>query len=193
MGSVSDMGILELLLAAASLALGLVVLRRQWLQKSRRSTAATMAGWALICAGFWLFAQAWGAESGLAYGLLAFSLIAYAVVAVSTTFRSARTREPRAALDPEERRTSWARGSAKAFLAIVLAGITSIGLGLAFAVAAPLSEQDRIVIGGIFVPVLWGAGMAWTLCDAKLLRATIVLVCLSAFGYGVAFMPKVLG
>ena len=48
------------------------------------------------------------------------------------------------------------------------------------------------MLGGILVPVLWGAGMAWTLSDAKLLRATIVLVSLSIVSYGIAFLPKVL-
>ena len=55
----------------------------------------------------------------------------------------------------------------------------------------PLAPQDRIVIGGLLVPILWGAGMAWTLSDARLVRATIVLLTISALGYGIAFLPKV--
>ena len=39
-----------------------------------------------------------------------------------------------------------------------------------------MATHDRIVIGGILVPVLWGGGMAWTLSDAKLLRATLLLL-----------------
>lgn len=192
MGSTLAIDVLDLLVAAAPLLLGLMLLRRQWARKAGRPGLSTAAGWAAIGAGLWLFARRWGAETGLAYGLLAGSLVAYGVVAASASVRKAPTREARVALELEERRTSWGRGIAKAFLAIVLSGIASIGLGLAFAVAAPLGEQDRIVIGGIFVPILWGAGMAWTLCDAKLVRATVVLAGLSAIGYGVAFLPKVL-
>jgi hypothetical protein len=32
--------------------------------------------------------------------------------------------------------------------------------------------------------------MAWTLSDAKLFRATVVLGSISALGYGIAFLPK---
>jgi hypothetical protein len=49
---------------------------------------------------------------------------------------------------------------------------------------------DRIVIGGLLVPMLWGAGMAWTLSDAKLVRATLLLAVISAAAYAAAFLPK---
>jgi hypothetical protein len=53
-----------------------------------------------------------------------------------------------------------------------------------------MGAHDRIVVGGLLVPILWGAGMAWTLSDAKLLRATLVLGSVSVIGYGIAFLPK---
>ncbi len=94
------------------------------------------------------------------------------------------------AAEPEERPTNWRRAIAKALLAIVLAGVAAFGVGEAFAVAMPIAAPDRIVIGGLLVPVLWGAGMAWTLADAKLLRATIALSIIAAASYTVAFLPK---
>ena len=94
------------------------------------------------------------------------------------------------ALEPEERPTNWRRGAAKALLAIVLSGVASIGIGVAFALYMPMATHDRIVIGGILVPVLWGGGMAWTLSDAKLLRATLLLLAISAACYAMAFLPK---
>ena len=39
---------------------------------------------------------------------------------------------------------------------------------------------------------LWGAGMAWTLADAKTVRASILLTCVSAISYAIAFVPKML-
>jgi hypothetical protein len=56
----------------------------------------------------------------------------------------------------------------------------------------PMATHDRMVVGGLLVPILWGAGMAWTLSDAKLVRATLVLGSISVLGYGIAFLPKVL-
>jgi hypothetical protein len=54
-----------------------------------------------------------------------------------------------------------------------------------------MPPADRAVIGGLIVPILWGGGMAWTLCDPRLVRATIILLSVSALGYGIAFLPKV--
>lgn len=173
------------------LASGVIALRRRWSRARGAGPYFVALGWGLVVAGIAAFVLGWGGEVGTAYALLALGLVAYGVVAAGMQFRTARNREPRSkALEPEDRRTNWARGTAKAFLAIVLAGVTSIGLGVAFAVAMPLGAHDRIVIGGVLVPLLWGGGMAWTLCDSKLLRATAVLLCASAFGYGVAFLPK---
>jgi hypothetical protein len=54
----------------------------------------------------------------------------------------------------------------------------------------PIAAHDRMVVGGILVPLLWGGGMAWTLSDAKLLRATLLLLAISAVCYAMAFLPK---
>lgn len=180
-------------MGAALLTAGIALLGASWRKRRGFKAHLLMGGWLLIMAGLVLFALAWGAEVGTAYGLLAFSLAAYGIVTAGIELRQAQARAPReAALEPEERPTNWPRGVAKSLLAIALAGIASIGLGVAFAVAMPMAVHGRIVIGGLLVPILWGAGMAWTLSDARLLRATIVLVTASAAGYGIAFLPKVL-
>lgn len=157
------------------------------------SIIAMLGGWLAVAAGFAVFSESWGAERGVTFALIALSLVGYAAVVATAELRTARVRQSgELALEPEQRPTNWSRGIAKSLLAIVLAGIASIGIGVAFAVAMPLAPQDRIVIGGLLVPILWGGGMAWTLCDARLVRATIVLLAVSAIGYGIAFLPKAL-
>lgn len=131
-------------------------------------------------------------ETATAYTLLILSLVAYATIAVGAELRSRTARLPSVALEPEQRRTNWPRAIAKSLLAIVLAGIAAIGIGVAFAVAMPLGTHDRIIIGGLLVPVLWGGGMAWTLADAKLLRATLILAAVSLTTYAIAFLPKLI-
>lgn len=174
-------------------ALGVYGLYRSWQRRSGFKAHLQLGGWLAIIAGFVLFSRVWGAEVGIAYGALALSLCAYVIIALGIELRSTPARAPReVALEPEERATSWRRGTAKSLLAIVLAGIASIGVGVAIAVAVPMAPYDRIMLGGILVPVLWGGGMAWTLSDAKLLRATIVLLAVSAVSYGIAFLPKVI-
>jgi hypothetical protein len=159
---------------------GLAFLRWRWLQRSSR--LLTLAGWLLVGAGFYGYIYSWGDEAGTAYALLAFSAVAFLVVWYGLERRVARVRPGReVALEPEDRPTNWPRAIAKSFLALVLA-----------AIHMPLVPTDRIVIGGILVPLLWGAGMAWTLSDAKLVRATLLLAVISAAAYAAAFLPKML-
>jgi hypothetical protein len=170
---------------------GVVLLRRRWLLRGASGVGYLIGGWLAVLAGFYVFAEARGAELGTTYALGALSLAAYAVIGATYERRESKRREPREVpYDPEERPTNWRRGTGKAMLAIVLAGVASIGIGVAFAVQAPLPPQDRAVIGGLLVPILWGGGMAWTLCDPRLVRATIILLTVSAIGYGIAFLPK---
>jgi hypothetical protein len=185
-------GIGALAAALVLLPVGIVLVRLAWRQRSGRWRMP--AGWLLIAAGLAAWIKTLGAELGTAYWLLAFSAVAFAVIAANLELRSAPARAGReVALEPEERPTNWRRAIAKSFLAFVLAGVAAIGIGVAFAVSMPLATTDRIVIGGLMVPVLWGAGMAWTLSDAKVLRATLLLTLISALAYGIAFLPKVMG
>lgn len=174
------------------LVVGTLLLRRSWLGRRPRNIPYLIAGWLIIVAAFWAFFRAWDVEVGTAYALIALALIAYMIICIGMEVRTQKAAKPRElALEPEERATYWPRAIAKALLSIVMAGIAAIGVGVAFAVAMPLATHDRVIIGGLLVPILWGAGMAWTLSDAKLLRAALVLGSISALGYGIAFLPKV--
>ena len=188
-----DTATVALVTAAGTLLIcgGIALLRASWLGKRPGNLLYQIGGWLLIAAGFAAFDYAWDAEVGTAYGLIALSLAAYAVIFIGLENRAHKAQKPReVALEPEERPTNWRRAIAKALLSIVLAGIAAIGVGVAFAIAMPMQAHDRIVVGGLLVPILWGAGMAWTLSDGKLLRATLVLGSISALGYGIAFLPK---
>lgn len=176
---------------AVLLIVGILSLRRSWLGRRQRNLPYLFAGWLAIAVGIGAFCRAWGAEVGTAYALLALSLIAFLAIALGLEDRSHRRVKVReAAPEPEERAGNWRRATVKALLSIVLAGVAAIGIGVAFAVSMPMEAHDRIVIGGLLVPVLWGGGMAWTLADAKLLRATVLLLLISALSYGIAFLPK---
>jgi hypothetical protein len=173
------------------LAAGIVLLRKRWLARRQHGLPYLFTGWLTVAAGFGLLARVWGAELGTVYAFGAFSVIAYALIFSTLERRDAKRRERETSLDPEERPSNWRRGIGKALLAIVLAGVAAVGVGVAIAIYLPFPPSDRAVIGGLMVPILWGAGMAWTLCDPRLVRATIILLTVSALGYGVAFLPKV--
>jgi hypothetical protein len=188
-----DQTILLSIAGGLLLTAGVVMLRKRWLKKRSGGVDYLAGGWLAVLAGFFAFSHAWGAEMGTTYAIGALSLAAYGIVGATHERRTNKQRGPReSAFDPEERATNWRRGVAKSLLAIVLSGIAAIGLGVALAIYLPMPPADRAVIGGLLVPILWGAGMAWTLCDPRLVRATIILLSVSALGYGIAFLPKVL-
>ncbi|MFD0986487.1 hypothetical protein [Methyloligella solikamskensis] len=172
------------------LAAGIFSLRWAWLQKRGEGRLFVLAGWLAIVASFFLFAHVFGGERGIAFALIVFSLAGLIAVGATVQLRKRRGEPRDRAMEPEERRTNWLRAIGKSLLAVVLAGAAAIGVGVAFAVAMPMPPSDRMVIGGLMVPVLWGAGMAWTLADAKLLRATAILLVICAVGYGIAFLPS---
>lgn len=179
--------------AGLLLVAGVIMLRKRWLARRRSGLAYLIGGWLALVGSVPILSNAWGAELGTTYMLIALSLAAYLVIGLTLERRVSKQRAAReATVDPEERPSNWGCGTGKALLAIVLAGIASVGLGVAAAIHLPLPPQDRAVIGGLLVPILWGGGMAWTLCDPRLLRATVILLTISALGYGVAFLPKVL-
>lgn len=182
-----------LLASVIAIAVGVWLLRFSWINRPNRSWVWPTAGWLAILAGVFIYASSTSAEIGIVYGLLILAVVAYGAIAATVEFRGHKVRAALpAALEPEDRPTNWRRAIAKSLLAIVLAGIAAIGVGVAFAVAMPLAVHDRVIIGGILVPVLWGGGMAWTLADSKLLRATVLLLLISAAGYAIAFAPKLL-
>ncbi len=184
---------LTILSALIVMSIGLALLRASWLSRRKPHLPFLIGGWLFIVVSFFILGRELSGEFVVAYGLLALAVLAYAAVALTVEVRGKRASVGvSVALEPEVRRTDWKRATAKSMLAIVLAGIAAIGIGVAFAVAMPMEVQDRIVIGGVLVPALWGGGMAWTLADAKLLRATIILLSVSAVSYAVAFLPKIL-
>lgn len=171
---------------------GVIMLRKRWLARRSSGLGYLIGGWLAVLAGFAVLAHAWGTEMGTTYALGALSVAAYALIGMTHERRISKQRGPReSAFDPEERPTNWRRGVAKSLLAIVLSGVAAIGVGVAIAIYLPMPPADRAVIGGLIVPILWGGGMAWTLCDPRLVRATIILLSVSALGYGIAFLPKV--
>mgnify|MGYP001019983773 CR=1 FL=1 len=175
------------------MAAGIAIVRHRWLSRGARGVGLLAGGWIIVLAAFAVLGAAWGAEMGTTYAIGLLSLIAYTLIAVTYERRSAKIRNEReTANDPAVRSGNWKRGIVKSLLAVVLAGVAAIGIGVALAVALPLPPQDRAVIGGLMVPILWGGGMAWALSDPRLVRATLILLVISAAGYGIAFLPKVL-
>lgn len=170
----------EVLAAAALIAASLVaaiVLWRAWDSKAGFGRAALiLAGWAIAAVAIWLAVAPYGATRGPFIALTLISIGPLLVVIFNIERRNARSKAPREiALEPSDRPSRAWRGWLRGLLAGPLGGITAMGVGLAWATFVPGDPQTRIVIGGCLVPILWAGGMAWTLSDDKILRATAVL------------------
>jgi len=152
------------------------VLRAAWAKRDGPRGGYIVLAWALFAAGVVVAAWAFNAVRGpfIAASLLSAGALTYVVS--NLQWREARVRAPREiALEPSDRPSRAWRGWLRGVLAGPLGGVAAMGVGLAIAVFSPGDQQTRIVTGGLFVPILWAGGMAWTLSDDKILRATAVL------------------
>lgn len=164
-----------LLLVAAVAAV--LLLRQAWRERGPRRPWLIVAGWVAVTATIigsgWLLGAARGPFAALA--LIPFA--ALALIAAGVQIRDPNKRPPRElALEPSDRASKAWRGWLRWSLAGPIGGIAAMGVGLAYTVWMPGEPQTRMVIGGLLVPFLWAGGMAWTLADNKILRATAVLV-----------------
>lgn len=166
--------------SALVLAIGLgaaLTLRRAWRSRDARRPWLILAGWALIGAAIAAAAVTLGAARGpfIAFALVPFAVLA--LIAATIQVRDPKKRAPRElALEPSDRPSKAWRGWLRGLLAGPLGGVAAMGVGLAYTVWTPGEPQTRMVVGGLLVPLLWAGGMAWTLSDNKILRATAVLV-----------------
>lgn len=181
-------------LALSPLALvAALLLRQAWRRNAPPRPWLIAGGWTLLAATLGASGILLGGARGPAIVLALGSIAALALVASGVELRNAKRKVPRElALEPSERRRIAWRGWLRGFLAGPLAGIAALGCGLAVAICAPGAIQSRMVIGGLMVPFLWAGGMAWTLSDDKILRATAVLTGVSVVTLGAAFLKGAL-
>ena len=168
--------LLPSLLIAVAAGAGAWLLRRSW-QGKQRQTGFVLGGWLLIAAATILPAWALGPARGPFVALAIVPLAALAIVAANYSVRQAKARAAREILAPEpsDRATTKGRETLRWLLAGPIGMIAAMGVGIAYAALVPGEQQTRLVVGGLIVPVAWGACMAWTLADNRILRATAVL------------------
>ncbi len=170
------------LLIIAATGAGVWMLLRSWRGK-QSDRRLVWSGWLLIAASLVWPAMLLGPARGPFIALALVSTVALGIVGSNYTIRQARVRAGRESLAPEpsDRATTKGRETLRWLLAGPIGMIAAMGVGIAYAALVPGEQQTRLVVGGLIVPVAWGACMAWTLADNRIVRATAVLV-------GVAFV-----
>ncbi len=177
-----------LVVLAAILAAGAaLMLRLAWKRREnpRDQLALTLLGWltALACAV--TSSLAIGAETGVVVALILFGIAGLVIAFANARWRNVRLPRDDIALAPSQRGARIWRGVFRFMLAGPISGAAAIGVALAFTLKAPLGEVDKLILGGSLVPLLWGAGMAWTLADDRILRAAAALLATGAAGFAI--------
>lgn len=177
------------ILIAVAAGAGVWLLRRSWRSKASQK-GFVLGGWALIVASLIWPAWALGPARGPFIALALVSTVALGVVAANYTVRQAKARVARESLAPEpsDRPTTRWRETLRWLLAGPIGMVAAMGVGIAYAALVPGEQQTRLVVGGLIVPVVWGACMAWTLADNRIIRATAVLVGVALVSFTAAIL-----
>lgn len=165
---------------------GLLLAWRSWSTHHRVLFAGACALWAASTA---LWIVAFQAEIGIALALETGALLAFAFILSRVERRAARTM-PERHVDvlPAPRRIPVR--IARSLIAGPLALVTTIGITVAIAVAAPLDEQTRLILAGLLAPSLWACLIIATITVRRLWRYAGVMTLVGAAGFAIALLPK---
>lgn len=176
------------LLSAALAGVSAYALRRAWRLRGRQNEQVLWAsvGWVAAVAACVACSMALGVEQGVVIALVLVGLAGLAFAIANAQWREARPPKDDIALEPSLRGARIWRGGFRFLLAGPISGVAAIGVALAFTLKAPVGEVDKLIFGGSLVPLLWGAGMAWTLADDRILRAAAALLTAGAAGFAIS-------
>ena len=154
------------------------LLRRAWNDRNASRAWLIVGAWLVLAITLVAGTPSLGAARGLFIALTFISVAALALIATGIQVRPARAALDKAsiALEPSDRPSRAWRGALRFALAGPIGGIAAMGVGVMWTTYLPSDPQTRIVSSGLIIPVVWGALMAWTLSDDKIIRATAVLV-----------------
>ncbi|CAM3726765.1 hypothetical protein [Litorimonas haliclonae] len=168
---------------------GIAALKYAWAKPGHLRPYAISGGWVLLGLALFFFARSLGGEIGVPVGATFICVTALAFALANIEVRPQKVRREReAVIDPAARKKVWWRGTLRVLLAGPLSGAAAFGVGTALSTKLPMEPVNAVAIGGLMVPLIWGAGMAWTLSDGKILRAFTVLLVVCAVSYPLAFL-----
>lgn len=166
------------------------LLRAAWKERSAARVWMILGGWAIIVAALFAGSPWLGTARGIFIAASVIPVAALAFIATGIQVRPARAALDKAsiALEPSDRPSRAWRGVLRFLLAGPIGGLAAMGVGVMFTVFLPSDPQTRIVSSGLIIPVVWGALMAWTLSDDKIIRATAVLLGVAIITFTAAYL-----
>jgi len=172
--------------------LGILILRRATVAAAADrigpGMGLTAAGWALLLASAPLAAQGMGWELGIAWTLTVFSLVAFIVILPRLARLPAMGRPPRRPVidRASKRRGTWITLTARLVAAGPLWLVAGLAVGLLVATRDVWLEENRLMAGGLAIPLVWAAGALHATADLslpRLLLAPVLVTALFALGY----------
>lgn len=166
------------------------LLRSAWIDRNATRVWFIAGGWAVIAVALFAGSSVIGTARGIFVALAVIPVAALALIATGIQVRPARATLDKAsiALEPSDRPSRAWRGVLRFLLAGPIGGVAAMGVGVMFTVFLPSDPQTRIVASGLIIPVVWGALMAWTLSDDKIIRATAVLIGVAVITFTAAYL-----
>jgi hypothetical protein len=171
---------------ALSLA-GVVIAYRGWRDRSRAAMVLAALLWATSMAA-WV--RGFGAEIGIALALETAALIAFVFILTRIERRTVREAKDRVAEPLLPAPGHRLRGVVRAATAGPIGLVAALGIGVAFALTAPLVEQTRLILAGLIVPSLWAGAIVWTLASTRPGVAALWLAAAGGAGFAIAFLPQ---
>lgn len=167
------------LVAAGTSMLGAITLLRRWREGRGGSTVLAVAGWVLLFAALALWVVAHGVEFGTVLGLTVPTLAAFIVIASHADFRHRAIESERRVVAPL---TLDRIGYHHLLfvLAVPFAGIASLCIAPAVALALPWQPANQWALAIMLLPVIWGGASTWLTFDPNVPRAAGSILLLAA-------------
>ena len=166
-----------MLLSIASIVSGTGLLFLNWKGKLP-GTPAKLVGWLLLLVAAYLSILSWGPEFGTAYWLCFIACTAGVFVALEAEPWVPKATQARAAIQfasPPQ----WLKQFLLFLFIFFVGGLASMNLAILISLWLPGELVDRMAIGVILTPILWGAAMYWTTAYQRsaLISLPVILLC----------------
>lgn len=163
-------------MAVLAAACGVGALYGSWSRRLRPAWVVNLIGWSLLTLSLVLWIRTAGAEYGPVFAILVLPVAAWLAVLSNTRVREPVQVRQQASLPARPELPAVIRHGALFVGAVPLAAIVSALLALAIVDLLPVHVVNKMALGVLAMPALWGL-LAWWMCaDPRPLRPAAALI-----------------
>ncbi|GEM_PF-1326603 len=161
-------------LAVLSGLIGIVILFTFWRRKYPVHGTAVFLGWIPLAGSLLFWVASAGIEFGIVFSLMMPSLYAWVVILVKSEHKPIAHTRPKRYQFQRVSYTKILRNGGVFFLVIVFLAMSSTFITLVFTYSLPIKEVNRMAVGALLMPVVWGAAVVWALIDGRRIRPILI-------------------